>query len=113
MTLQTKKVQYLIFLWKFKQSGGLYLNPRFLITQILLCHSQIWLVNLYFTAQKNYHAYLIDDDYDLLPVFVIFDDEIQFNDINNWTITKTDTEILQSICKIQDDNDKNKTQMIF
>lgn len=56
---------------------------------------------------------MIDDDYDLLPVFVIFDDEIQFNDINNWTITKTDTEILQSICKIQDDNDKNKAQMRF
>ena len=56
------------------------------------------------------HAYLIDNDFDLQPVFVTFSNATQFNDIN-CTIAKTDTEIQQCIIIIQNNNGKKDAQM--
>ena len=56
------------------------------------------------------HAYLIDNDSELQPVFVTFSNATQFNDIN-CTIAKTDTEIQQCIIIIQNNNGKKDAQM--
>ena len=47
------------------------------------------LVNFYHTVE-NYSEYLKDPDADLNPVFVTFEEEEIFNDVNNWTIAKID-----------------------
>ena len=51
------------------------------------------LANFYHTAVENYNEYLKDPDADFNPIFVTFEDEEIFNDVNNWTIAKIDTEI--------------------
>ena len=54
------------------------------------------LVNFYHTVEnyseylKDPDEYLKDPDADLNPVFVTFEEEEIFNDVNNWTIAKID-----------------------
>lgn len=71
------------------------------------------LVNFYFIAQNNYNAYIFDNNSELQLVFVIFSDEVEFNDIQNWTITNIDDEIKQLISNIKDDDEKKGVQMTF
>ena len=61
------------------------------------------LVNFYTTAISNYHLYLGDVDAELAPIFVTYDDENAFNDVNNWTIDKIDDEISTLIDKLTDE----------
>ena len=51
------------------------------------------LVNFYHTAVENYNKYSKDPDAELKPVFVTYEDEEIFSDVNNWTIAKIDKEI--------------------
>ena len=51
------------------------------------------LVNFYHTAVENYNKYSKDSDAELNPVFVTYEDEEIFSDVNNWTIAKIDKEI--------------------
>ena len=81
------------------------------------------LVNFYYTAIDNYKSYLKDSRADLAPVFVTFEDVKSFNDINNWTIDKIDTEIakLTSTLGSEDKNEwimrlkdvKGKTKVLL
>ena len=43
------------------------------------------LVNFSFIATENYQNYLKDNEAELLPVFVTYDEEKEYNDVNNWT----------------------------
>ena len=61
------------------------------------------LVNFYTTAISNYHLYLEDVDAELAPIFVTYDDENAFHDINNWTIDKIDDEISKLVDKQTDE----------
>ena len=40
-------------------------------------------------ALQNYSKYLLDPNAEFEQVFVTYEDETEFNDINNWTIEKT------------------------
>lgn len=61
------------------------------------------LVNFYNTCQKNFENYVSNKKDELLPVFVKMEDEVQYNDINNWTINKISQEIQQSITSLPDE----------
>ena len=52
------------------------------LDESLLHHN---LVNFSFTATENYQNYLKDKEAELLPVFVTYDEEKKYNDVNNWT----------------------------
>ena len=43
------------------------------------------LVNFSFIATENYQNYLKDNKAELLPVFVTYNEEKEYNDVNNWT----------------------------
>ena len=63
-------------------------------------------VNFYFIASENYTLYLSNKDSELQPVFITHADEIQYNDINNWTINQIDKEIEKLISEIKSENER-------
>ena len=58
------------------------------------------LVNFFFTASENYSLYITEKESDLKPVFVTYGDEIEYNDINNWTIRQIDRKQLSTLQKL-------------
>ena len=59
------------------------------------------LVNFFFTASENYTSYLSNKGSELQPAFVTHADEIQYNNINNWTVNQIDKEIKKLTSKIK------------
>ena len=58
------------------------------------------MINFYQTALQNYSKYLLDPNVELEPVFVTYEDETEFNDINNWTIEKIKQKTQQLIQQV-------------
>ena len=63
-------------------------------------------VKFYFIASENYTLYLSNKDSELQPVFITHADDIQYNDIKNWTINQIDKEIEKLISEIKSENER-------
>ena len=70
-------------------------------------------VNFYFIASENYTLYLSNKDSELQPVFITHADEIQYNDINNWTINQIDKEIEKLISEIKSGNERVSKRALY
>ena len=70
------------------------------------------LVNFYIVADENYQKYKNDKNSDLAPVFVTNNDEVAYNDVNNWTIKKIIKETKSLIAQFSND-EADKYQSLF
>ena len=71
------------------------------------------LINFYQTALQNYSKYLLDPNVELEPVFVTYEDESEFNDINNWTIEKIKQKTQQLIQQMLSRDSQNSLMNFF
>ena len=61
------------------------------------------LVNVLFTTSENNHKILFNQDIEIKPVFVTYEDEKVYNDINN---TKKYEEYIDAVLNELDNNEK-------
>ena len=61
------------------------------------------LVNVLFTTRENNHKILFNQDIEIKPVFVTYEDEKVYNDINN---TKKYEEYIDAVLNELDNNEK-------
>lgn len=88
------------------RKSGWFANPEADVPLVSVTNEELHpeLVNVTHNSKSNYVSFLRGNIKDQVPIFITYQDEINFNDANNWTISKLKLEILSLINNIVDED---------